>query len=65
MPTIIKSRNNCLLFPGNKAIRVPLMACVEKTQAVAKAMADRDWNLAVELRGKSFARNLVSECFIS
>jgi len=43
---------------GNKAVRVPLMSCVEKTQDVAKAMADKDWNLAVELRGKSFGRNL-------
>jgi len=43
---------------GNVAIRVPLMACVEKTQAVAKAMGNKDWNLAVQLRGKSFQRNL-------
>ena len=26
---------------GNQAVRLPLMACVEKTQAVAKAMADK------------------------
>jgi len=37
---------------GNQAVRVPLMACVEKTQAVAKAMADKQWELAVQLRGK-------------
>ena len=45
------------------------MACVEKTQAVTKAMeerwgvglltlASRNWELAVQLRGKSFQRNL-------
>ncbi|XP_037035820.1 ATP-dependent 6-phosphofructokinase isoform X2 [Bradysia coprophila] len=43
---------------GNQAIRVPLMECVERTQAVAKAMAEKNWDLAVQLRGRSFARNL-------
>ncbi|KAG0709937.1 ATP-dependent 6-phosphofructokinase [Chionoecetes opilio] len=43
---------------GNQAVRVPLMGCVLKTQAVAKAMQDRDWDNAVQMRGRSFARNL-------
>jgi len=43
---------------GNAAVRVPLMACVEKTQAVTKAMHEKNWELAVQLRGKSFQRNL-------
>ncbi|XP_025420442.1 ATP-dependent 6-phosphofructokinase isoform X4 [Sipha flava] len=43
---------------GNQAVRLPLMECVEKTKAVAKAMADKQWELAVQLRGRSFARNL-------
>ncbi|KAF2893327.1 hypothetical protein ILUMI_12846 [Ignelater luminosus] len=43
---------------GNQAVRLPLMECVERTQAVAKAMADKNWDYAVELRGKSFKRNL-------
>jgi 6-phosphofructokinase 1 len=43
---------------GNAAVRLDLMECVKKTQAVAKAMADRQWEKAVELRGKSFQRNL-------
>ncbi|XP_063219314.1 ATP-dependent 6-phosphofructokinase isoform X1 [Bacillus rossius redtenbacheri] len=43
---------------GNQAVRLPLMDCVEKTKAVAKAMADKNWELAVKLRGKSFQRNL-------
>lgn len=34
------------------------MECVERTQAVAKAMAEKKWELAVQLRGRSFARNL-------
>lgn len=34
------------------------MECVERTQAVAKAMAEKQFELAVELRGRSFARNL-------
>lgn len=43
---------------GNQAVRVPLMECVERTQAVAKAMAEQKYELAVELRGRSFVRNL-------
>lgn len=43
---------------GNAAVRVPLMECVERTQAVARAMAEKKWELAVQLRGRSFERNL-------
>ncbi|XP_017866164.1 PREDICTED: ATP-dependent 6-phosphofructokinase isoform X1 [Drosophila arizonae] len=43
---------------GNQTVRVPLMECVERTQAVAKAMAERRWADAVKLRGRSFERNL-------
>ncbi|KAF4514246.1 UNVERIFIED_CONTAM: hypothetical protein B566_EDAN019536 [Ephemera danica] len=43
---------------GNQAVRLPLMECVERTKAVAKAMADKQWELAVQLRGRSFERNL-------
>lgn len=43
---------------GNQAVRVPLMECVERTQAVAKAMKEKNWELAVKLRGRSFERNL-------
>ena len=43
---------------GNVAVRVPLMKCVEKTQAVTKAMAERNWELAIQLRGRAFRNNL-------
>ncbi|XP_064480198.1 ATP-dependent 6-phosphofructokinase-like isoform X2 [Ornithodoros turicata] len=43
---------------GNQAVRVPLMQCVEKTKAVARCMDDKDWGKAVQLRGRSFERNL-------
>jgi len=43
---------------GSCAVRVPLMACVKKTQAVTKAMADRNWDLAVKLRGRIFSSHL-------
>jgi len=43
---------------GNQAVRVPLMLCVKKTQAVAAAMEAKNWDIAVQLRGRSFARNL-------
>ncbi|XP_056630416.1 ATP-dependent 6-phosphofructokinase isoform X1 [Diorhabda sublineata] len=43
---------------GNQAVRIPLMEGVKQTKAVAKAMEEKKWDLAVELRGKSFQRNL-------
>ncbi|XP_066585048.1 ATP-dependent 6-phosphofructokinase isoform X2 [Prorops nasuta] len=43
---------------GNQAVRLPLMECVRRTKAVAQAMAVKNWDLAVQLRGKGFARNL-------
>ncbi|XP_066151243.1 ATP-dependent 6-phosphofructokinase isoform X2 [Euwallacea fornicatus] len=43
---------------GNQAVRLPLMECVKQTKAVAQAMADKEWDKAVQLRGKSFMRNL-------
>lgn len=43
---------------GNQAVRVPLMACVAKTKSVATAMANKGWEQAVKLRGRSFERNL-------
>ncbi|KAK4291691.1 hypothetical protein Pmani_013509 [Petrolisthes manimaculis] len=43
---------------GNQSVRVPLMGCVLKTQAVARAMQERKWDEAVTMRGRSFARNL-------
>ncbi|KAK0159412.1 hypothetical protein PV328_010290 [Microctonus aethiopoides] len=43
---------------GNQAVRLPLMECVRRTKAVSEAMANKNWDLAVQLRGKGFARNL-------
>lgn len=43
---------------GNAIVRVPLMECVLRTQAVKRAMDEHDWNTAVKLRGRSFQRNL-------
>ena len=43
---------------GNQTCYIPLMGSVEKTKAVAKAMADKDFAKAAELRGMSFQRNL-------
>merc|ERR1712013_358459 len=51
-PAVVVSLN------GNAAVRIPLMDCVDKTQAVTKAMNEKNWELAVQLRGKSFQRNL-------
>nr|CDS20605.1 6 phosphofructokinase [Echinococcus granulosus] len=43
---------------GNQAVRLPLMHCVEKTRAVAVAIAKRDFEQAVFLRGRSFMTNV-------
>ena len=45
---------------GNNVVRVPLMKCVEKTQAVAKAMENKNWEDAVELRGRCFQGDLAT-----
>ena len=45
---------------GNTAVRIPLTACVEKTQSVAQAINNKDWHQAVKLRGKSFESNLMT-----
>ena len=42
---------------GNQTVRVPLVGCVLKTQAVARAMKEKKWEEAVNMRGRSFARN--------
>jgi len=39
---------------GNRISHTPLMECVEKTHAVAKAIEERDYETALELRGSSF-----------
>ncbi len=43
---------------GNQINHIPLMKAVEKTKMIAKAMAERNFARAVELRGHSFKRNL-------
>ncbi|XP_042637889.1 ATP-dependent 6-phosphofructokinase, platelet type [Orycteropus afer afer] len=43
---------------GNHAIRLPLMECVQMTQDVQKAMDERRFKDAVQLRGRSFESNL-------
>lgn len=45
---------------GNQTVRTQLVQCVERTQMVAKAMEDKNWDLAVKLRGRSFVRNLTT-----
>ncbi|XP_076012818.1 phosphofructokinase, muscle b [Genypterus blacodes] len=42
---------------GNMAVRLPLMECVQVTTDVTIAMAERRFNDAVSLRGKSFENN--------
>jgi len=54
-----KETEPCVVsLDGNQTVRVPLMGCVLKTQAVARAMAEKNFDEAVKMRGRSFARNL-------
>ncbi|EFB25309.1 hypothetical protein PANDA_010135, partial [Ailuropoda melanoleuca] len=43
---------------GNQAVRLPLVECVQMTQEVQKAMDERRFKDAVQLRGRSFESNL-------
>ncbi|XP_051050744.1 ATP-dependent 6-phosphofructokinase, platelet type isoform X2 [Phodopus roborovskii] len=43
---------------GNHAVRLPLVECVQLTQDVQKAMDERRFKDAVQLRGRSFEGNL-------
>jgi 6-phosphofructokinase 1 len=40
---------------GNRIVSLPLMECVKKTQAVAEAIRERDYQKAMELRSSSFS----------
>lgn len=40
---------------GNKITKTPLTDCLSKTQAVAEAIAERDYEKALQLRGNNFA----------
>lgn len=53
-----ESHPSVISIDGNQIVRVPLMKCVERTQAVQKAMDEKNFSRAVELRGRSFQRNL-------
>ncbi|KAI6191356.1 ATP-dependent 6-phosphofructokinase [Aphelenchoides bicaudatus] len=55
-----KSEPCVISIDGNVIVRVPLMECVKRTQAVQKAMDTKDFELAVKLRGRSFQRNLLT-----
>jgi 6-phosphofructokinase 1 len=47
-----------IALSGNRTVRVPLMHCVDKTLFVAKAMSEKRFKEAQELRGRSFKGNL-------
>uniref|UniRef100_A0A671MHM8 6-phosphofructokinase n=1 Tax=Sinocyclocheilus anshuiensis TaxID=1608454 RepID=A0A671MHM8_9TELE len=42
---------------GNQAMRLPLMECVNMTKEVQKAMNEKRFEEAIQLRGKSFENN--------
>ncbi|XP_063790199.1 ATP-dependent 6-phosphofructokinase, liver type [Pseudophryne corroboree] len=42
---------------GNQSVRLPLMECVQVTKDVQKAMEEKRFDEAIELRGRSFENN--------
>ncbi|XP_004631854.1 ATP-dependent 6-phosphofructokinase, liver type [Octodon degus] len=42
---------------GNQSVRLPLMECVQVTKDVQKAMDDKRFDEAIQLRGRSFENN--------
>ncbi|XP_056389454.1 ATP-dependent 6-phosphofructokinase, liver type isoform X2 [Hyla sarda] len=42
---------------GNQSVRLPLMECVQVTKDVQKAMEERKFEEAIQLRGRSFENN--------
>ena len=47
---------------GNRITCSPLMECVEKTHAVAKAIQSHDYQTAMQLRGSSFTESFDTYC---
>lgn len=45
---------------GNRIVREPLMKCVEQSKAVGQAIADKNYERALELRGNSFRETLLT-----
>lgn len=43
---------------GNQIVRLPLMECVRLTQSVNAALEEKNWDLALKLRGQAFQNNL-------
>lgn len=42
---------------GNQSVRLPLMECVQVTKEVQKAMDEKRFDEAIQLRGRSFENN--------
>lgn len=47
-----------VVLANNRIERIPLMGAVEQTQAVNKALKNKDWTKAIALRGVAFQSNL-------
>jgi len=49
--------NHVISLDGNKAVRLPLMECVNKTRQVGAALKNLDFEKAANLRGRTFLSN--------
>jgi len=47
-----------IALKGNQMVRIPMMEAVAETQEVGKAIAEKNFDRAIELRGRTFRRNL-------
>ncbi|XP_076456810.1 ATP-dependent 6-phosphofructokinase-like isoform X2 [Babylonia areolata] len=50
---------------GNQTVRVPLMECVRRTKEVQTAMDNKNFEEAVQMRGRSFRNNLMTYRLLS
>lgn len=58
METPVDAEPLVIALRGNQLTRVSLMECVSRTKSVTQARNNKNWDLAVRLRGKAFERNL-------
>lgn len=57
LATTPETEPQLICLRGNRITTAPLMECVERTRAVAKAIADRDYERAMDLRGGGFKQS--------
>lgn len=60
METPLDAEALVIALRGNQITRVSLTECVARITSISQALTNKNWDLAVRLRGRSFERNLES-----